>query len=76
MRTISALAAFLSSFGSVATEGIPFMFVSIPGMLHYCCTFRARIYAITKGAVKLTHVNDSIMEIFDITGFIDILTIE
>ncbi len=30
----------------------------------------------TKGAMKLTNVNDSIMEIFDITGFIDILTIE
>ncbi len=30
----------------------------------------------TKGAMKLTGVNESIMEIFDITGFIDILTIE
>ncbi len=30
----------------------------------------------TKGAMKLTNVNESIMEIFDITGFIDILTIE
>ncbi len=29
-----------------------------------------------KGAMKLTDVNESIMEIFDITGFIDILTIE
>ena len=30
----------------------------------------------TKGAMKLTGVNDSIMEVFDITGFLDILTIE
>ncbi len=30
----------------------------------------------TKGTMKLTDVNESIMEIFDITGFIDILTIE
>ncbi len=30
----------------------------------------------TKGAMKLTGVNESIIEIFDITGFIDILTIE
>ncbi len=30
----------------------------------------------TKGSMKLTNVNDSIMEVFDITGFIDILTIE
>lgn len=29
-----------------------------------------------QGCMKLTHVNDSIMEVFDITGFLDILTIE
>ena len=30
----------------------------------------------TQGSMKLTNVNDSIMEVFDITGFLDILTIE
>lgn len=30
----------------------------------------------TKGSMKLTGVNDSIIEVFDITGFLDILTIE
>ena len=30
----------------------------------------------TKGTMKLVGVNDSIMEVFDITGFLDILTIE
>ena len=30
----------------------------------------------TKGCMKLTGVNDNIMEIFEITGFLDILTIE
>ena len=30
----------------------------------------------TKGNMKLTHVNETIMEVFDITGFADILTIE
>lgn len=30
----------------------------------------------TKGSMKLTNVNESIMEVFDITGFLDILTIE
>ena len=30
----------------------------------------------TKGSMKLTGVNDSIMEVFDVTGFLDILTIE
>ena len=29
-----------------------------------------------KGSMKLTGVNESIMEVFDITGFLDILTIE
>ena len=29
-----------------------------------------------QGSLKLTHVNESIMEVFDITGFADILTIE
>lgn len=29
-----------------------------------------------KGSMKLTHVNEDIMEVFDITGFLDILTIE
>ena len=29
-----------------------------------------------KGSMVLTHVQDSIMEIFEITGFIDFLTIE
>ena len=29
-----------------------------------------------QGSMKLTSVNESIMEVFDITGFLDILTIE
>ena len=29
-----------------------------------------------QGSMKLTGVNDNIMEVFDITGFLDILTIE
>ena len=30
----------------------------------------------TQGSMKLTGVNDSVMEVFDITGFLDILTLE
>lgn len=37
---------------------------------------RAQKIMNTQGSMKLIHVNDSIMEVFDITGFIDILTIE
>lgn len=29
-----------------------------------------------KGKMKLTNVNDDVMDVFDITGFLDILTIE
>lgn len=29
-----------------------------------------------KGSMKLINVNDTVMEIFDVTGFVDILTIE
>ena len=29
-----------------------------------------------QGSMKLVNVNDSVLEVFDITGFIDILTIE
>lgn len=30
----------------------------------------------TRGSMKITGVNDTIMEVFDITGFLDILTID
>lgn len=30
----------------------------------------------TRGTMKIIHVNATIMEVFDITGFVDILTIE
>ena len=29
-----------------------------------------------QGSMKITNVNETIMEVFDVTGFIDILTIE
>ena len=30
----------------------------------------------TKGSMKIVNVNEMIMEVFEITGFVDILTIE
>lgn len=30
----------------------------------------------TKGTMKVTHVNETVQEVFDVTGFTDILTIE
>ena len=29
-----------------------------------------------QGSMKVTHVNETVMEIFEVTGFMDILTIE
>ena len=29
-----------------------------------------------QGSMKITHANETIMEIFEVTGFVDILTIE
>ena len=37
---------------------------------------RAQKLMNTQGNMKLTHVNETILEVFDITGFADILTIE
>ena len=37
---------------------------------------RAQKLMHTQGSMKLTHVNETVMEVFDITGFSDILTIE
>lgn len=37
---------------------------------------KAQKYMNTKGEMKLVGVNESVMEIFEITGFLDILTIE
>ncbi len=30
----------------------------------------------TQGSMKVIHVNDTVMEIFEVTGFVDVLTIE
>ena len=37
---------------------------------------RAQKLMNARGSMKLTHVNETVMEVFDITGFADILTIE
>ena len=37
---------------------------------------KAQKYMAAKGGMKITGVNETVMEIFDITGFLDILTIE
>ena len=30
----------------------------------------------SKGGMKITHVNEIVREVFDVTGFLDILTVE
>ena len=56
--------------------GIVFIIVSSILFLWHGNANRNQSIMNTKGAMKLTGVNDSIMDVFDITGFLDILTIE
>lgn len=51
-------------------------------MLEYISSAGLRVLLSTqklmgrKGSMKLIHVSDTVMEIFEVTGFVDILTIE
>ena len=40
------------------------------------CLLKAQKMMNTNGSMKVTHVNELVAEVFDITGFSDILTIE
>ena len=66
---------------SSALEGIKELVLDLSG-LEYLSSAGLRILLASqkkmteKGGMKVTNVNDVIMEIFEITGFSDILTIE
>ena len=47
---------------------------SLPGVKQLELDFAGLEYL--SSTMKLTHVNETIMEIFEVTGFVDILTIE
>ncbi len=48
-------------------------YISSAGLRVLLTTQKARK---TRGGMTVTHVNDTIMEIFEVTGFADILTIQ
>ena len=48
---------------------------ALPGTQDLTFILKAQKAMNDRGSVKLIHVNDTIMEVFDITGFVDILTI-
>ena len=67
------LDAILSSLKELIFDFANLEYVSSAGLR---VILKAQKAMNTQGAMKLTGVNDSIMEVFDITGFLDILTIE
>ena len=67
------LDAVLSGFKELAFDMTNLEYVSSAGLR---VILKAQKAMNAQGSMKLTGVNDSIMEVFDITGFLDILTIE
>ena len=46
------------------------------GQVEYISSAGLRVLLSAQGKMVLTHVSESVMEIFEVTGFSDILTIE
>ena len=67
------LDAVLSGLKELAFDMTNLEYVSSAGLR---VILKAQKAMNAQGSMKLTGVNDSIMEVFDITGFLDILTIE
>ena len=76
-RTAPELEAALKD----ALEGITELVIDLEG-LEYISSAGLRVLLSAQklmneqGTMTVTHVNDNIMDIFEVTGFIDILTIE
>ena len=69
----SELDSFLSEIKELTFDMTNLEYVSSAGLR---VILKAQKAMNMQGSMKLTGVNDSIMEVFDITGFLDILTIE
>ena len=69
----SALDAVLPGIKELTFDMTDLEYVSSAGLR---VILKAQKAMNTQGSMKLTGVNDNIMEVFDITGFLDILTIE
>lgn len=65
-ETVSACASLVLDFAGLE-------YISSAGLR---VILKAQKAMAAKGGMKLLHVNETIMEIFEITGFTDILTIE
>ena len=69
----SELDAILSDLKDLTFDMTNLEYVSSAGLR---VILKAQKAMNAQGSMKLVGVNDSIMEVFDITGFLDILTIE
>lgn len=68
-----ALSTSLDGVKDLVLDFASLEYVSSAGLRVLLSTQKAML---AKGSMKLINVNDSIMEVFDITGFADVLTIE
>lgn len=62
-----------ANFTSLVLDFVDLEYISSAGLR---VILKAQKAMAAKGGMKLIHVNETIMEIFEITGFSDILTIE
>ena len=69
----AALEACIAKTADLVLDCAELAYISSAGLR---VLLKAQKSMAAKGSMKLTNVNESIMEVFDITGFIDILTIE
>ena len=82
-KTINGTAAALKIVGRLDTSTAPELEATIDGVVAGIVSsaglrviLKAQKLMNAQGEMKLTNVNETIMEVFDITGFADILTIE
>ena len=80
-RLDTATAPELESVVDTALTGVEELIMDLE-QLEYVSSAGLRVFLKmqklmnTQGAMKIIHVNETVMEVFDITGFVDILTIE
>lgn len=80
-RLDTATAPELEAVADTALTGTEELIMNLE-RLDYCSSAGLRVFLKiqklmnSQGTMKVTHVNETIMEVFDITGFVDILTIE
>lgn len=74
--TAPAFEAEIDAIGDIAELVLDFGSVQYISSAGLRVVLKAQKLMNQKGKMKLVNVNDDVMDVFDITGFLDILTIE